>query len=211
MDNSLRNSEKEIKKMYHPFLKGKRICLRGIEKKDLQGNFFQWANDKEVTRHLFMGITPNIQENLEEWFEHIRKSQKDIVLMVIDRHKNKEIGFCGFHEIRQFHGSAEYRIFIGEKDYWGKGYGREANKLMLRYGFELLNFNRIWLGVNATHLKAVNSYLKSGFTKEGILRQEIYKNSKYHDVIRMGILRQEYYKKYKKIWDKEIHNIFEGE
>ncbi len=54
---------------YHQFLEGNRIYLRGIEKCDLQGRFLQWANDKEVTRFLFMGVFPNVLENLEEWFE----------------------------------------------------------------------------------------------------------------------------------------------
>ena len=195
--------------MKHPFIEGLKIYLRGIEKRDLEGRFFQWANDKEVTHYLFMGVFPNILENLEEWFEEIRKSNKDVVFMIIDKNTDQEIGFCGFHEIRWIHRSAEYRAFIGEKEFWGKGYGQEATKLMLRYGFELLNFNRIWLGVNAEHKRAINSYLKCGFTKEGVLRQEIYRNSKYYDVIRMSILREEYYQKYKKEWDKEIFNIFD--
>jgi RimJ/RimL family protein N-acetyltransferase len=82
---------------------------------------------------------------------------------------------------------------------------------MLRYGFELLNFNRIWLGVNASHTIAVDSYMKSGFVKEGLLRQEIYRNSRYYDAVRLSILRDEYYTKYKQEWDQEIPNIFEKE
>ncbi len=178
--------------MYHEFLAGKRIYLRAIEKKDIQGKFFQWANDKEVTRYLFMGVMPNIMENLEEWFEELRKSDKDVVFMIIDKKNNKEIGFCGFHEMRWLHRSSEFRIFICDKNYWDRGYGQEVAKLMLRYGFELLNFNRVWLGVNASHKRAVASYAKCGFAKEGLLREEIYRNSRYHDVVRMSILRKEY-------------------
>jgi RimJ/RimL family protein N-acetyltransferase len=195
--------------MRHSFLKGKRIYLRGMEKNDLSGRFFDWANDKEVTRYLFMGIFPNNIANLEEWFDEARKSDKEINLMIVDKKTDKEIGFCGFHEIRWLHRSAEYRVFICEKEYWDKGYGREVAKLMLRYGFELLNFNKIYLGVNASHVRAVNSYLQSGFVKEGVLREEIYRNSRYHDAVRMSILRREYYEKFKKPWDKEIPNIFE--
>ena len=197
--------------MYHPFLEGDRIYLRGAEKKDLdvKGSLFQWLNDKEVTRYLFMGAIPNKEEGMEAWFEDMRKNNKDILFMIIDKEKDVEIGFCGFHEIRDVHRSAEYRIFVCEKNYWGKGYGVEGTKLMLRYGFELLNLNRVWLGVNADHERAVNSYRKCGFIEEGVLRQEIYRNSKFHDAIRMGILREEYYKKYKKKWDKEIPNVFE--
>lgn len=194
--------------MYHEFLEGKKVYLRGIEKPDLQGNLFQWANDKEVTRYLFMGVYPNILENLQEWYEDLRKSSKDVVFMIVDKHSDNNIGFCGFHEMRSIHRSAEYRVFLGEKDYWGKGYGRETAIIMLRYGFELLNFNRIWLGVNASHERAINSYLKCGFVKEGVLRQEIYRNSQYHDAVRMSILREEYYQKCKDTWDKEVPNVF---
>ena len=195
--------------MYHPFLEGNKLYLRGIEKKDIEGPFFQWANDRDVTRYLFMGTFPNNLETQLHWYEEVRKSDKDIVFMVIDKKTDKEIGFCGFHEIRWLHRSAEFRIFIGEKDYWGSGYGQEISKLMLRYGFELLNFNRVWLGVNASHQGAVNCYIKSGFVKEGVLRQEIYRNSQYHDAVRLSVLRTEYYDKYKKQWDKEIPNVFE--
>ena len=197
--------------MRHPFLEGKRIYLRGLEKSDLPGRFFQWANDKEVTRFLFMGVFPNVLENLEEWFEEIRKSDKDIVFLIVDKKSDKEIGFCSFNQIRWLHRSAEYRIFIGEKECWDRGYGQETNKIMLRYGFELLNFNKIWLGVSASHTMALNSYIKSGFVKEGILRQEIYRNSRYYDAIRLSILRDEYYGKHKQEWDREIPNIFEKE
>lgn len=197
--------------MEHAFMEANRIYLRAIEKKDLGSSFFDWSNDKEVTHFLFMGVFPNMMENLEAWYEDLRKSDKDVVFMIVDKDKNKEIGFCGFHQIRWLHRNAEYRIFIGDKAYWGKGYGQEVNKLMLRYGFELLNFNRIWLGVNASHLRAIGSYEKSGFVKEGLLSQEIYRNSRYYDVVRMAVLRDDYYAQYKKTWDKEIPNVFDKE
>ena len=195
--------------MYHPFLEGNRIYLRGIEKKDLQGNFFQWANDKEVTRFLFMGVFPNNQENLEEWFEHMRKSDTNVVLMIVNKSDDKVIGFTGLFEMRWIHRTAEFRLFIGEKDYWGKGYAQEATKLVLRYGFELLNFNKIWSGINTANKESVNFCLRCGFVEEGILRAETYRNSRYYDVVRISILRKEYEDKCKKAWDEEISNIFE--
>ena len=195
--------------MYHSFMEGERIYLRGIEKKDLEGAFFQWANDKEVTRYLFMGAVPNILENLNDWFDAMRKSNEDIVFMVIDRENDREIGFCGFHRILWMHRHAEYRVFLGDKDYWDKAYGREIMKVMFRYGFEILNFNKIWLGVTASHKRAVQSYLKGGMVQEGVLRQEVYRNSVYHDAVRMSMLRDEYYDGFKNKWDKEIPNVFE--
>ncbi len=65
---------------------------------------------------------------------------------------------------------------------------------MVVHGFEKLNLNRIYLGVNAENKSGVRAYEKSGFTREGVLRQEQYRNFRYYDVIRMGILRSDYEK-----------------
>jgi RimJ/RimL family protein N-acetyltransferase len=81
---------------------------------------------------------------------------------------------------------------IGEKEFWGKGYGTEINNLVLDYGFRKLNLHKIYLGVNADNKGAVKSYKKSGFKYEGTKRDEIYRNGRYYDAIMMSILRNEY-------------------
>jgi len=180
--------------MYHPFIVGKKVYLRGLEKADLKGDYFQWANDSEVNQYMFMGTKPSCLENLEEEYDALRKSNTDIVFMIIDKKTDKAIGCTGLHRIEWIGRSTEYRIFIGDKDFWGKNYGSEVAKLMLQYGFDKLNMNKVWLGVNADNPAAVKSYDKAGFVREGVLRQEIYRNSTYYDAIRMSVLREEYYK-----------------
>ena len=81
---------------------------------------------------------------------------------------------------------------IGEKEYRSKGIGTEVAKLLLEYGFNSLNLNRIWVGNISNNIAAIKSVDKLGFKVEGILRSSIYKNSKYHDVIIRGILKDEY-------------------
>ena len=191
------------------FLLGKNVALRGLQKEDCKQYLHKWMDDQEITHFLFMGAIPTSQESLEDWYEAIRQSDQDILFMIIATEEDKVIGFCGFHEIRWLHRSAEYRIFIGEKDFWSRGYGSECHRLMVRYGFELLNLNRIWLGVNASHARAVTSYKGNGFVEEGVLREETFRNSQYYDVLRMAILRNEYYSQFKKNWDLEIPNPFE--
>lgn len=184
--------------MYHPFIVGKTVYLRGIEKKDLEGNYFNWANDPEVTYYMFMGSVPNNLENLQEEYDRLRKSTTDIVFIIADKKTDKPIGSAGLYRIEWISRTAEYRIVIGEKDFWDKGIGTEVAGLILQYGFEKLNLNKIWLGVNASNQRAVKSYEKAGFVREGVLRQEIYRNSTYYDAIRMSVLRDEYYNKLKK-------------
>ena len=178
--------------MYNPFIVGKKLYLRGLERSDLAKNMFQWANDPEVTHYMFMGSRPNSLELLEQDYDSMIRSQNDIVLAIIDKKTNTHIGNAGLHTINWISRSAEYRIIIGEKKFWNKGYAQETAKLLIQYGFQKLNLNKIWLGVNAENKAGVTSYEKSGFKREGVLRQEIYRNGKYYDAIRMSILRKEF-------------------
>lgn len=178
--------------MRHPFIIGKKIYLRGLEKEDLTGNYFQWANDSEVTHYMFMGAVPNNIQLLEEEYDKLIRSEHDVVFAIIDKKTDTHIGNAGLYTINWISRSAEYRTIIGEKKFWGKGYGTEATKLVLEYAFDKLNLNKVWLGVNAENTAAVKCYENAGFIREGVLREEIYRNGKYYNAIRMSVLRKEY-------------------
>jgi len=178
--------------MKNPYILGNKTYLRALEKSDLTGNLYQWANDLNVTYYMFMGTYPNTIERIWEEYEPLLKSKNDVVMAVIDRHNDTHIGNVGLYSINWISRSAEFRIVIGEKRYWSKGYGTEATRLTLIYGFDKLNLNKIWLGVNEQNLGAVRAYEKSGFSHEGVLRQEIYRNGWYYNALRMSILKEEY-------------------
>ena len=85
-----------------------------------------------------------------------------------------------------------FGIFIGEKSFWGQGYGQEATRLTLDYGFNLLNLNSIMLGVMAFNERALRTYEKVGFMKIGRRRQVRIIGSQKHDVFLMDILAEEF-------------------
>jgi RimJ/RimL family protein N-acetyltransferase len=192
--------------MQHPFLVGPAVYLRGIERADMEGPLFQWGNDEETTRYLFMGTRPNVLENLQEWYDEVRHSSGDIVMMAVDRETDAPIGFAGLHRIEWVSRTAEYRVFIGEAAFRGRHLGQQIGKLLVRYAFEKLNMNKVWLGVNSEHAAAIGSYERAGFVREGTLREEIYRNSRYYDAVRMSILRSEYCETLKARYDTEIPN-----
>ena len=174
-----------------PFIVGEKIYLRGIEKEDLN-NMVKWMNDSEMTCYLFMVDRPaHLELLIENWQKEIR-SYNEVSFAIIEKKTDTMIGWCGLYGIKWISRAAEYRAFIGESDYRGKGIGTEVARLLLGYGFEKLNLNKIYLGVNAEHKGALRSYEKAGFVKEGILRQEIFRNNRYYDAVRMSVLRKEY-------------------
>ena len=180
--------------MKAPFITGKKVYLRGIEKEDLK-NIVIWLNDEDVTRYMIMGDRPAHLELLTEQWEQEIRNPREVAFAVIDKKKEKMVGWCGLYGIRPIAYAAEFRVFIGDKRSWNKGFGTEVTKLLIQYGFEKLNLNKIYLGVNASYKAAVRAYEKAGFVREGVLRQEIFRNNQYYDAVRMSILRKEYKKK----------------
>ncbi len=178
--------------MKTPFMVSPQAYLRGLERDDLP-KMVEWINDHDVTRLLFMGERPANVELLEEQWEKDQHNHNEITFAVCTK-DDVFIGTTGLYSINWTARSAEFRIFLGEKAYWNRGIGTECTKLMVVYGFDRLNLNRIWLGVNAENKGGVRAYEKSGFVREGVLRQEQYRNFRYYDVVRMGILRSDYEK-----------------
>lgn len=174
------------------FLRGNLIYLRSLGAEDFGDTMVRWLSDREVTRHLFRGTFPPSVEELKEEFRTQSGTRTDLQLAVMENQTDAYIGVAGLHSISWVSRHAEFRVLLGEKDAWGKGYGTEVAQLLVAYGIKVLNLNKIWLGVTASNTRAVESYRKTGFVEEGILREEIFRNGKYHPVLRMSILQPEY-------------------
>ncbi len=181
------------------YLEGESIFLRSVTANDFGEKMVAWVNDKEVTKYLSRGTFPGHLAAFQEEYESLKNSKTDVQLSVCMKKDNRYIGVTGLHSLNWVARHGEFRILIGEKDCWGKGAGTEAAQLMTAYGFHILNLNKVWLGVNAENEKAYKSYLKAGFKDEGRLRNEVFRNNQYFDVIRMSILREEY-EKMKSTW-----------
>lgn len=177
--------------MSTPFLTGRQVFLRGIVKDDL-APMALWLDDNDVTRLLFRGLRPAHLPALEEEWEREQRDPSIVNFAVCDRATGAYIGTTGLFGINGVMRFAEFRVFIGDKKFWNRGIGTECAKLMVFYGMEKLNLNKVWLGVNAANGGGARAYEKAGFVREGVLRQEQYRNFQYYDVIRMSVLRQDY-------------------
>jgi RimJ/RimL family protein N-acetyltransferase len=172
---------------------GERVRLRAAEREDVK-KFCVWVNDPDVTRYLSLYL-PMSAVDEENWFERMTKrdqNEKTLVIEVRDGDDWKMIGNCGVFGIDPVSRLGELGIMLGEKDEWNKGYGTETMSLLVRHCFDTLNFNRAYLQVYAGNLRAKRSYEKAGFVEEGILREAVYKNGSYDDVIIMSVLRSEW-------------------
>lgn len=172
---------------------GDRIRLRGAEREDLP-RFVVWLNDPEVRRYLSMN-QPLSMAREERWFEQMSQVPPSEQVLVIEVRKETgwmPIGNTAFHAIDWMNRSAEVGIVIGEKNYWGQGYGRDTMRLMLSFGFNTLNLNRIYLRVFEHNQRGIRAYENAGFRHEGRMRQAQFLDGKYCDVLLMSVLRCEW-------------------
>lgn len=178
--------------MHHPFLVGNRLYLRRIERADLEGNYFQWLNDQDVTRWMQNGIFPNSAESMLDYYQHIATSRTEMILAIVLKHDDQHIGNIGLHNIHPIFRSVEIGILIGERDTWGNGYGTEAIGLLAEHAFRRLNLNRLSAGAVAQNIGSIRAFEKAGFKREGISRQAYYCEGQYVDCVHLGLLRTEW-------------------
>ena len=179
-------------------LKGKRISLAPI-KREYIDSFLKWFNDPEITQYLTM-YRPMTRMEEEDWFENLKNRENSIhfaIVILAEDGLEKLIGNCGIHNIDWKNRVGEVGIVIGEKDYQNRGYGTEVIELLLEYGFNTVNLNRIELYVYDYNIRALRSYKKAGFTEEGRKRQFMWIKGKYYDAIIMSILAEEWSEKKK--------------
>ncbi len=179
--------------MENQFVVGKNVYLRPVELKDAL-IYCQWTNNPEVRLTFFTAFPINLIRQ-EEQIKELYKQRDFIPFTIVVKKTDKPIGITAFHRVDLVGRAAIYSIVISDPGEWGKGYGSEVTELMVEYGFNVLNLNRIQLHVVVHNSRGIKAYEKAGFRKEGLLRQAMYQNDQYFDFYVMAILREEFYGK----------------
>ena len=171
---------------------GECVRLRPVEREDLP-RFVTWFGDKEVRRHLTLYLPFSMAQE-ERWFEGLldRLEKQQAVLLAIETADGVHIGNIGLHAIDWKNRSAELGIAIGEKDYWDRGYGTDAIRTLLDLAFGEMNLHRVALRVDADNARGIRCYEKAGFCREGTLRDQVFREGRYHDQHVMSILQSEF-------------------
>ena len=173
---------------YFPKLVGSRLYLSPVNVEDAP-TYVKWLNDKTVSENLGLDMKVTTLEGEKEW---LKKNQNDYNFAIVLKENDELIGNCGFDEIDLIHRNARLGIFIGDEKNRGNGYGKEAIKLLLEYGFNNLNLNNIMLNVYEFNKGAIKVYESLGFKKFGTRHKSYYFKGKFYDEIQMEILKEEY-------------------
>ena len=173
------------------------VAIRDLTIEDAEDRY-NWCSDIEVTKYLNMPdkYPPFSLEETKKWIQMCINKTNGYEQKAIVAEDGKHIGWVDLKNIDHLNHHAELGIAIGDKNYWGKGFGLAAMLEMLRFGFTHIHLNKIWLRVEVDNEKAIKSYRKAGYIEEGILRQDRFRNGIYVDRLRMSMLKDEFLRRY---------------
>ena len=174
---------------YYKKIVGDRIYLSPRNSADYE-IFAEWLNDPQVADYIGRSGKIMTNEGEKEFLEN--NNNPEATFSIIDINSDKMIGSISIEQIDHLNRCGTLGVFIGDKDYRDKGYGTEAIKLILEYGFKYLNLKNINLDLVSANARAYRCYQKCGFKEYGRRRGCYFINGKYYDKISMDILDEEF-------------------
>jgi len=167
-----------------------KLILKELTRTDLE-KLNLWRNSRESVSNLGSAFRYVNIETDEAWFESYISSRATNVRLSLrlerSGHLDEMIGVSYLTDIDWANRNAEFAIWIGEKAHQRKGYGRQATELVLLHAFGDMNLHRVHLTVLSNNEPARKMYSSLGFREEGVLREILFKNGEYVDLILMSI------------------------
>lgn len=174
------------------FLEGRVTKLRPMELADLDGPYACWINNQAADHFSQHALFPQNIDDLRRFYDGLRANRNVLHLAIEDAGSGQHVGNISLQNIDWINRRAEFAILLGHPEAAGKGLATEASSLLLNHGFRRLNLKRVWLGVNAENQKALNLYKRLHFREEGRMREHIYSQGRYVDIVMMGLLREDF-------------------
>jgi len=175
---------------FYPFLSGESIYLREVRLSDVNGDYYNWMNDPEITQYLESRFIPYSMNSLEEYVGGKRGSNDEIFLAVVRKENDKHIGNIKLGPINWIHRIGGIGILIGDKGSWRQGVGTEAIILVSQYAFNTLNLHKVTAGCYKVNKGAARAFEKAGFVVEGVRKRHCFCQGKYVDIVLLGRINE---------------------
>jgi len=175
------------------WIAGDRVILRAWERDDIRSRWeADESTDDEAQRLRDWHEPPrSLFRREQEWEAEQAEPDASVVSLVIVA-DGRAVGDINLFQIDQRNRHALVGLSLWRRDDRGHGFGTDAMRAMLRWGFGHLNLHRIELSVDVVNEAAIHVYEKLGFVREGMRRQHHYDAGEYHDELTMAVLDHEF-------------------
>ncbi|MEC6747306.1 GNAT family N-acetyltransferase [Marinilactibacillus sp. XAAS-LB27] len=165
----------------------KELRLKAVEKEDV--DFMHQMRKNPDIMEFWCAEAYTSKERLLKEYEDNQKS--DTIRQFIIYDGDQKIGYTSLFNINPRHRSATFAIML-DPSHHGKGYATRSTELVVKYGFNQLNLNKISLDVVDYNEKAIHIYKKVGFEIEGERKQQYFIKGAYTNGYVMGLLRENF-------------------
>ena len=177
------------------YLNGSFINLRPLNMTDCNKRYLSWLNNYEVNKYLETRWTKHSINSIKKHVRNINNSKNNIILAIEDKASKKHIGNIKLGPINFNHKFSDISYFIGEQNFWGKGYGFEAVKLMSRFSLLELKIEYLLAGVYENNKGSAALLKKLGYTLQGTFKKQLLSsNNKKEDHLWFGLSKKDFLK-----------------
>jgi RimJ/RimL family protein N-acetyltransferase len=176
----------------HNLWQGSRVRLRAVEPEDWQ-IFNQWDLDSDTARDCYWVPFPKSQEAARKWAldTSLAAPEGDVFRFVIENLEGEFVGTINTHDCNPHSGTFKYGLAI-RREHQRRGYAWEAIRLVLRYFFQELRYQKVTVDIYAFNEASIKLHEKLGFQHEGRLRRMVFSRGEYYDSLTLGMTREEF-------------------
>jgi len=146
------------------------IYLQSISKQDASDEYVQWLNDSDVNQYLETRFKQQTLQSITEFIQSTVNNANEHLFTIRLKENNQHIGNIKVGPVKHEHNIADISLFIGNKNYWGKGIATQAIQLITRYSIEHLHLRKLSAGAYFQNKGSTQAFIKSGYTQDAILK-----------------------------------------
>lgn len=180
--------------MGYNFWVGEKIKIRAVELADA-GTFFKWSTDYDDESDRFCDEIhfPSSNASMMARVESFSKREpyNDEFMWIIENQEGFSVGCINTFNCNKRAGTFKYGLGI-TRDNWGKGYAKDAIKIVLKYYFRELRYQKVTVYIYSFNERSMKLHESLGFKCEGKIRRSIYSNGNYYDEVIYGMTCEEF-------------------
>ncbi len=170
---------------------GKTVRFRAIEEHDLPA-LQEWLNDPQISRLVGGFSFPVSAAGQKRWYE-ASLSNTSTQRWIVEDHAGLRLGLIGLWGIDWHNRNAMAAIKLGASEARGKGYGTDALMTLAAYSFYQVGLHKLWAEILSFNVASHRVFVdKCGWHVEGTYRQQVFRDGRFHDQVRVGLLREDF-------------------
>ena len=149
-------------------IEGNNLRLRKVVIADVNDNYYRWMNDPDVNKYMETRFNHQSIKDIEQYVQRMNEDPDGLFMAIIHKDNDLHIGNIKLGPISEVHRRGELSFFIGDKQFWGKGFATEAVGLLTDYGIRKLGLLKVTAGCYSNNMAAQRVFTKLGYIVEGI-------------------------------------------